>query len=311
MNKTEKILVVLALVFCLLPFGSSAFAQGYGREFAQRFPGAGVGAIYQPNGWDTFEASWLIGHQVMTSRGGYLGQISSFVIDNTNGRIALAVLSQVPNLGGEALAIPFSSLTRTGENIFQFNPGNMVIDLPSGLSSDPFVDAITRAPGGSDLYGIPSKIDSDWVAYIYRYYGQEPYWTENGEHAIKAFDLYENTRLMGAEVQTMKGEGVAEVNDLVIDSSGGHIAFVVVSNVAGRGDTLVAVPFCALSRSGENVFVLNTTREQLASAPSFDEFADLSDLRYAENTYRYFGLQPYWTEGGGAASPTMGQPMEE
>jgi len=301
MNKTEKILVVLALVFCLVPFGSSAFAQGYGAE-------AVVGAMYQPSGWDTFEGSWLIGHQVMTSGGGYLGQISSFVIDDTNGRVALVVLSRVPNLGGEKLAIPFCSLTRTGENTFEFNPGSMVIDVPSGLSSDPYEDAITRAPSYSDLYGLPSQIDSDWVAYIYRHYGQEPYWTEKGEHAMKAFDLYENARFMGAEVRTARGEEVANVNDFVIDSSDGHIAFVVLSDVAGRGDTMVAVPFGALSRRGESEFVLNTTKEQLASAPSFNEYADMSNLSYAESVYRYFGLQPYWTDGGGAAGQSMGEP---
>jgi len=290
MNKTEKILVVLALVFCLVPFGSSVFAQGYGPE-------AGVGAMYQPSGWDTFEGSWLIGHQVTTPAYGYLGQISSFVIDDTNGRVALVVLSQVPNLGDEKLAIPFCSLTRTGENTFEFNPGSMEIGVPTGLSTDPYEDAITRAPSDSDLYGIPSKIDSDWVAYIYRHYGQEPYWAEKGEHAMKAFDLYENTRLMGAGVRTTKGEEVANINDLVIDSSDGHIAFVVLSDVAGRGDAMVAVPFGAFSRRGGSEFVLNTTREQLKSAPSFNKHADMSNLSYAESVYRYFGLQPYWSMG--------------
>jgi sporulation protein YlmC with PRC-barrel domain len=309
MNRIEKILIVLALVFCLVPFGSSVFAQGSARQWAQRFPEGTVGAMYQPSGWDTFEASWLIGYQVTTPREGYLGQISSLVIDNRNGRIALVVLSRVPNLAGEELAIPFSSLTRTGENTFEFKPGRMEIGVPGPFSTDPYVDAITRASGDSELYGIPSKIDPDWVSYIYRHYGQEPYWTEKGEHPMKAFDLYENTRLMGAEVRTTKGEEVGNVNDLVVDSSDGHIAFVVLSDIVGRGDTLVAVPFGALSRTGENVFVLNTTRKQLASAPSFNGHADLSNLSYAENVYRYFGLQPYWTEGGGAGGPTMGQPM--
>jgi hypothetical protein len=58
----------------------------------------------------------------------------------------------------------------------------------------------------------------------------------------------------------------------------------------------VAVPFGTLSTRGEDVFVLNTTSEQLALAPGFDEFSDLNNSRWAGNVYRYFGQQPYWTE---------------
>ena len=61
----------------------------------------------------------------------------------------------------------------------------------------------------------------------------------------------------------------------------------------------IAVPFNALSLGlGREYFVLNTTRERLASAPSFNEKKDLSNRAFAENVYRYFGQQPYWTEGG-------------
>ena len=60
---------------------------------------------------------------------------------------------------------------------------------------------------------------------------------------------------------------------------------------------MVAVPFGMLSRNGEDVFVLNSTKDQLASARSFDELADMDNLTYATDVYRYFGQQPYWTEG--------------
>lgn len=308
MNKTGKIVVALASVFCLVLLGGSAFAQ----EYSEQFPGGTVGAIYQPVGrFDTFEASWMIGYEVTDNHGGTLGQISSFIIDKTNGRIALVVLSDVPNIGAKELALPYSSIVRTGENTFQFNPGDMVI-YPSGwLYTSPYVYSLTWPPSTSDLYGIPSEITPDWVAHLYTHYGQQPYWTEPGEKPHASFELFPSTTLMGAEVQTPTGEGVAMVNDLVIDSSGGHIAFAVLSDVPDRGDALVAVPFGALSRSGEMVFVLNTTKEQLAAAPSFNGSADMTNLRYADNVYRYFGVQPYWTEGGAMESPTAEQPMSE
>jgi hypothetical protein len=47
-----------------------------------------------------------------------------------------------------------------------------------------------------------------------------------------------------------------------------------------------------------HAFVLNTTQEQLATAPSFNKLADMKNLRYAEDVYKHFGQQPYWTEEG-------------
>ena len=308
MNKTRKFVVALASVFCLVLLGGSASGQGYSQEFS----GAKVGAVYQPVGrFDTLEASRMIGYEVTDPQGGTLGQISSLVIDNTNGRVALLVLSDVPNLGGKELAIPYSSLMRTGENTFEFNPGDMALQVPGRLYTTPYVHTATWAPGASSLYGMPSKIDLEWVSYLYRHYGQEPYWTQEREQPPRELEFYESTQLMGAEVQTPKGEEVAQVNDLIIDSSDGRIAFVVLSNIEGREDNLVAAPFGALfrapSRSGESVFVLNTTRERLASGPSFREFADLNNRQKAGDIYRFFGVQPYWTEEG-MSGPIMKYP---
>jgi sporulation protein YlmC with PRC-barrel domain len=300
MDKTAKILVTLASVFCLVLLGGSVLAD----EYSQEFPGGTVGAIYEPMGqFDTFEASWLIGHYVTDAHAGSLGQISSFVIDNTNGRIALVVLSDVPGLGHMELAMPYDSIMRTGSNTFEFNPGDMVIEVaPESLGNwayqDPYLYTVTRGPSDSEFFGLPSTITPEWVADVYRHYGQAPYWTLTGEKPLMSLELYDSGKLMGAEVETPKGEAVAEVNDLVIDSFGGHIAFVVLSNVAGRGEDLVAVPFGALSTEGGNVYGLNCTRDQLASARSFDEGTDMNNLKYATDIYMYFGLEPYWTDKG-------------
>jgi len=291
MNKTRKILIAMASIFCLVLLGGSAFSTDYSGEF----PEAIVGATFQPMGWDTFEASWLIGHRVTTPTGGTLGQISSPLFDRTNGRVALVVLSDVPNLGAERLAIPFSSIVRSGEVTFQFNPGDMEVGVPFSYS-DPYVYALTQNPSYSDFYGIPSVIDVAWLTEIYRHYGQAPYLTEEGGQSPMASEFYETAELMGAEVQLPNGEFVGQINDFVIDSSDGRIVFLVLYNVAGRGDDLVAVPFGTFSGLGENAFVINTSKEQLASAPGFSEFSDLRSPRWAGDVYMYFGLSPYWSE---------------
>lgn len=295
MNSTTKILIGLGSVFCLilLGIGSGAFSQGYSDEFQT----AEVGGVYQPTGWNTFEASWLIGHRVLTPLGAELGQIDSLVIDRTNGRIALVVLSDVPNIGNERLVLPYGSIRNIGQDTCEFYPGNMVIG-PSlepnyVMNSDPYIYALTLA-GHPEFFVSTSGMDVAWVTDVYRTYGEVPYWEAAGQPEPSSLELFDSSRLMGAQVQLSSGEVTGEIHDFVVDASDGHIAFIVLSDVPGRPDTYVAVPFMAMS-TRENVFVLNVTSDQLAFAVGFDE-SDLNDMRWAEDDYRHFGLEPYWTE---------------
>jgi len=324
MNRLEKTLVVLSSVFCLVLLGSSAFSQGIGstsqgdkNTLEQAYPQVTVGnndnatgefpvassVGYEPMGrLNTVEASWLIGHRVMTPTNGMLGEISGLVIDRTNGRIAAVVLSDVPNIGGEALAIPFSSITNIGADRCDFNSGDMEIGPAPGAdyqidsSNDPTIYAVTHYPSYSKFYGLPSTIDSVWLSDIYRHYGQPPYWTEPGEKSPMSMDLYRSDRLMGAELQLPDGNAAGRIDDFVVDSYDGRVAFLVLSDVSGRPTTSVAVPFGILSVRSDNVFVLNTSGEKLAMAPGFDESNNLNDSRWAGDVYRYFGQEPYWTE---------------
>ncbi len=298
MYKTTKIMIAISSIFCLALFGGGVFARA-----DNEFPEAVVGASYEPMGSNTFEASWLIGHRVETTTFADLGQIDSLVIDKANGRVALVVLSNVPGLGNERLAMPFSSITDIGAGTAEFNPGDMTIEVAppsSDFATWPFADDIiytlTRYPSYSEYYGLPSAIEAAWMNDIYRHYGQIPYWTENGEKAPGASDLVRSDKLIGVEVQLPDGKAAGQINDLVIDSSDGRIPLLVLSDVPERETSLVAVPFAELSIRGENVFVLNTDREKLALAPSFSASEDLNNPRYAGDVYRYFGLQPYWSE---------------
>ena len=251
---------------------------------------------YQSMGWGTFTDSWLIGHRVFGPTGTSLGQISDVVIDQRNDRIALVVLSDVPGTGGKMLAVPYSSLVRTGEHTFQFSFGNRDFEVTGNPYVDQYAYNLAFPPMGSELYGIPTTLDPQWVEDIYRHYGQPPYWTEAGMHRLDAMDIYRGSQLMGAEVQASYGEGAGKVDDFVIDSSSGRVAFVGLSNVEGHGDAMVAVPFSALSRTGDHAFALDIGRDRLASAPSFHDYAEAGNRAWAESNYRFFGIQPYWTE---------------
>jgi sporulation protein YlmC with PRC-barrel domain len=118
------------------------------------------------------------------------------------------------------------------------------------------------------------------------------------------YRAYEMNATLGTIVKNTAGEYLGRVHDFVYDT-GGHITFAVLSygGFWRMGGKQIAVPFDALSfNTQDRHFVLDATREQLESAPGFDRKA-MGDRKWAEEVYRYFGRQPYWTEGGGGESP--------
>ena len=259
MDKITKLMAVV-FMFSFVFMGSSAFAQMNSETPV---------FSYQPMSWNTFEASELIGVRVLGN-----GQIGNLVIDQTNGRIALVILSDVPGLAAEQVAVPYSSLQRTGEYTFELrdtNPYEGINDPRYGLT-DPF-----------------------WISQIYNDYGQVPYWIEKGEQPLEATKTYEYFGFIGAEVQSREGEVTGKIDDLVIDSSDGRLVFLVLSDVPGRGDSLVAIPFGSLAKNDKNAFVLNIDKEKLATAPSFDEWT-MDNRKYAGDVYRFFGFRPNWEE---------------
>ena len=279
------------LLFSLVLFSTTAFAKQM------------IGTAY-PMGERSFEASWLIGQQVNTREGDLIGQINSFVIDQAHDRVALVVLSGVPWLGllsgvsgleNEEVAIPYGCLERTGEYTFDLHFPLLRIGSANN-SKDSGLYGLTLSLMASELYGVPQVIDPGWVANIYEHYGQMPYWIKKGEGSLTAMDLYKSTQMIGVRVHS-SGAGVdAMIDDFIIDSSNGHIPLLILSDIKGRVDDLVAVPFETMKRTGEDQFAVNITENKLVSAPSFHK-SDIDNSRYADHVYRFFGLQPYWTEG--------------
>ena len=76
-------------------------------------------------------------------------------------------------------------------------------------------------------------------------------------------ESYTTSKLIGAPVRTSKGDDLGRIDDLVIDSTDGQIVHLIVSHTGGTEGKMACVPFSALSKSGENVFVLKTTIEEL------------------------------------------------
>ncbi len=104
---------------------------------------------------------------------------------------------------------------------------------------------------------------------------------------------HELSYLKGKNIKDTKGDKIGSIKDFVIDDQG-RIQFAVVS---AKGKD-VAVPFEALQASADGKsFTLNTTKDQLANAPEFNK-KTVVDHSYTESVYKFFGLQPRWSDQG-------------
>jgi len=113
----------------------------------------------------------------------------------------------------------------------------------------------------------------------------------------KSGETSEVSNLLGKGVKNPQGEDLGTITDVVAGPEG-RIAFAVLSYwISSDTQMRVAVPFDALSCEGQNC-VLNTSRETFDSAPTFVLEGELAEQKLAEDIYRYFGVQPYWTEEG-------------
>jgi sporulation protein YlmC with PRC-barrel domain len=113
---------------------------------------------------------------------------------------------------------------------------------------------------------------------------------------------YEASRLLGTEVENPLGEAIGTIQDFLFDSNG-HIDFVILSHdfwweYVPIPSQTIAVPFSAIAvKPNGKVSVLKFSGWKLDFVPKFNK-SDINNRKWAENVYRYFGLQPHWTEGG-------------
>ena len=227
---------------------------------------------------------------VKDSQGEYVGRITDLVIE-PDGRISFAVFSPLWAYGinERLVAIPFNALS--------FKDESLVVDTTS--------EKLVNAPSFSRSY----LNALNWAEDSNRYFGIQPSWGEGtfcekpavGAHQIsmtKGWNRrYGASEIVGIKVKNPQGEVLGKINDLVFDDEG-RISFTIVSygGFLGIGQSLVAVPITSLSFDGKpRHFVLNTTRENIQSAPHFSKKA-LDDPGWANDFYRYFGQQPNWTE---------------
>ncbi len=92
-------------------------------------------------------------------------------------------------------------------------------------------------------------------------------------------------------VKNPKGESLGTVTNALVDYSG-NIVFVILSirEKEEEQEKEIAVPSVIFAYDGQSkALLLNVSKEQLASAPKFND-SDLSDPAFTEKIYRFYGL---------------------
>jgi sporulation protein YlmC with PRC-barrel domain len=118
--------------------------------------------------------------------------------------------------------------------------------------------------------------------------------------------MYRASKLIGADVENPQGEDLGDIEEVVIDSQTGRIAYAVLAfgGFLGLGEKYYAVPFAALTpapgeRPGDRErYLLNVDQERLKNAPGFDRnnWPNMADRTWGEKLYSYYGVTPFWQE---------------
>lgn len=163
--------------------------------------------------------------------------------------------------------------------------------------------------GSSQQYGTSSGSEQSGTGQQYR--GKESQERGTGKmHGSRSEKMMEDRRAskwIGMTVRNQQGEDLGKIEDLVI-SSRGQVEFVVVEHggTLGMGEKYTAVPFKAFSKR-DNHAVLNISKEKMAEAPSFDKgnWPDMSNRKWSQDVYRYYGQKPYWSESTHKYKPSQ------
>jgi sporulation protein YlmC with PRC-barrel domain len=108
------------------------------------------------------------------------------------------------------------------------------------------------------------------------------------------------SELIGTNIKNSQGEGVGEVEDIVVDAQSGKIRYLAVSygGFLGLGDDLFAVPFEAFKVGHERgdpeeiVLMLDVTQERLEGAKGFNEdnWPNFADRNFTSELDRRYGV---------------------
>jgi sporulation protein YlmC with PRC-barrel domain len=239
------------------------------------------------------KASDLIGMGVQNYEGVKLGKVDDIAVDLETGRIVQVILSTGGFLGLSVMLVPVPP------GALHQDAAMKVLNLKADLAK------LRAAP----WYGMSSWANlgqSNQVAEIYRYHGQQPYFAaarqpEQGpDPTARLGYVQRTTKIMGVSVKNVQKETLGKVENVMMDFSEGRVVAVILksSGSLGVGEVLCPVPSAAFQFNSEQKYLqLDTSKTELGNTPHFkdNEWPSFSDASYVGGVYRAHRIEPYFT----------------
>lgn len=101
--------------------------------------------------------------------------------------------------------------------------------------------------------------------------------------------------IKGSKVFNLKEEHLGKIEEIMIDSECGRIAYAVLSfgGWLGANNKLFAIPWESLERNRDD-YILKVDKSVLENAKGFDKEKWSLTRNELEDAYKRCGLQPYW-----------------
>jgi sporulation protein YlmC with PRC-barrel domain len=197
-----------------------------------------------------------------------LGHVEDMVVNMRDGSIVYVAVGhgQTLGFGGKLFAV--------APDAFRLSDNGEYLIL-NGVTEQDFANG-----KGFDANAWPTRPDQTWsrgegkVQKAVKEAGRDVKEAVQGKDGNK---LTRASAIIGMAVRTPQDKSLGNVYDLAVDCSNHKIAYAAINygSTLGVGGKLIAVPWDRLQiksldlRPGSNVFVLNTTQEQMERAPNF------------------------------------------
>lgn len=244
-----------------------------------------------------FRGSELMGLNVQNQQGESIGEIHDIVINPANGRAAYVALSVggVAGIGDSLFAVPFDAFHFTADD-----NDERAVQADGDLSNvvarlNVSKDALNERQGfNQDAW--PNFADANWRMTNDQAYESVRQRDRAASDDELAGNLVRLSDVIGLNVENAADENVGEVNDVVVDSSTGHVRYVALSvgGFLGMGDKLFAIPLKAFSMTkdddGEIDATLPVTKESFDNIAGFDQdhWPSFSDQSWRDQNDRSY-----------------------
>lgn len=280
------------------------------------------------------QVSELLKMGVRGAEGETIGHISDIVVDPATKQVKYVVLTagQTLGVGGTNHAVPWAAFSRGADDeTLVLNVSQEQVSQMEGFDSDAWPDAGNFAFGGKDPASAAaggersqaqagqSSLEGERTTAARAGASSGEQEADNDEQAVRLSQqnlrdqaLEQDTvitpldrahlwshrasELIGLTIQDAQGEDLGSIEDLIVESSHGRLAYAIVAygGTLGIGDNHAIVPWGAMQlNKHEQVASLDADRQTLDQLTfEGDTLPDMNDQRWVNRTHGAFGQEP-------------------